>query len=219
VLRFSCPQCDRALRAPEDKAGSRVQCPECGNKFVVPAAIDEPEPPEVKARLQDDEFDEDDEPQVRRKKKKRSRASGDGARGKTAIVAITTILLGWYVVSTVLTYVLAGPPPANLGGAPTNATAYRIGQIVGIGCVFSLIGIPIIFLLMGHNWARFALAAVLLMSTVCTLPLIGFAIFAGADEGVKSMLTILQGIVTVGINIGFGLMLLISKDIKAYTEG
>jgi hypothetical protein len=30
VIRIKCPQCDKTIKVPDDKAGSRVYCPRCG---------------------------------------------------------------------------------------------------------------------------------------------------------------------------------------------
>jgi regulator of protease activity HflC (stomatin/prohibitin superfamily) len=38
MIRFHCPGCRTPLRAPEENAGRRTQCPTCGTAVVVPAA-------------------------------------------------------------------------------------------------------------------------------------------------------------------------------------
>jgi DNA-directed RNA polymerase subunit RPC12/RpoP len=36
MIPFSCPACSKRYSAPDDKAGKKVRCPECGAKLVVP---------------------------------------------------------------------------------------------------------------------------------------------------------------------------------------
>lgn len=38
MIRFSCPQCGKALKVPGEQAGSRVVCPRCEELCVAPAA-------------------------------------------------------------------------------------------------------------------------------------------------------------------------------------
>ncbi len=38
VIRFSCPQCGKKLKVPEERAGASVLCPRCGEMSVAPAA-------------------------------------------------------------------------------------------------------------------------------------------------------------------------------------
>ena len=33
MIHFSCPQCGKALKVPEEKAGRSVLCPRCGELF------------------------------------------------------------------------------------------------------------------------------------------------------------------------------------------
>jgi dienelactone hydrolase len=36
-MKFRCPKCEKVLKAGEDRAGSKAQCPRCGTKFRLPA--------------------------------------------------------------------------------------------------------------------------------------------------------------------------------------
>ena len=36
TLEFSCPHCSASLDAPEEYAGSTVECPTCGKEFQLP---------------------------------------------------------------------------------------------------------------------------------------------------------------------------------------
>src|SRR5438105_9025445 len=38
MVRFACPSCNATLKAPEERAGARVNCPRCGQPLEVPAA-------------------------------------------------------------------------------------------------------------------------------------------------------------------------------------
>ena len=37
-MKFSCPKCDKALKASDGMAGKRGKCPACGEKVVVPGS-------------------------------------------------------------------------------------------------------------------------------------------------------------------------------------
>ncbi|HXG12844.1 MAG TPA: SseB family protein [Gemmataceae bacterium] len=45
-INVQCPSCNRKLKAKDDRAGTKVKCPSCGNTFVLPATRKVP-----KARL------------------------------------------------------------------------------------------------------------------------------------------------------------------------
>jgi uncharacterized Zn finger protein (UPF0148 family) len=45
MIKFTCPHCDKPLRASDAKAGSRVPCPACGRKCTIPDSEDELPPP------------------------------------------------------------------------------------------------------------------------------------------------------------------------------
>ncbi len=40
VIRFSCPQCDRAMEVPSEQAGTKFPCPSCGQRLQVPIPVD-----------------------------------------------------------------------------------------------------------------------------------------------------------------------------------
>jgi len=56
-IKFSCPQCNKGFRTPDDSAGKRAKCPQCGNVLTVPspdAASPAPQPaPVASARPQE----------------------------------------------------------------------------------------------------------------------------------------------------------------------
>src|SRR4051794_40271101 len=43
-IRFRCPKCETAIKAPENAAGKSGTCPKCQNKLVIPHqnAVDDP---------------------------------------------------------------------------------------------------------------------------------------------------------------------------------
>jgi DNA-directed RNA polymerase subunit RPC12/RpoP len=56
MMRFHCPKCQTALKAPEERAGARVKCPRCGSPVQLPGrsashppAVAEVTPAEVPA--------------------------------------------------------------------------------------------------------------------------------------------------------------------------
>jgi hypothetical protein len=89
MIRRKCPKCAHALAIPDHKAGGISSCPECGQKFRVPAAIKQSGPPPRSAHADDadeeppDEERDDDEGSDqeaeeprKRKKKKRKKSKG-----------------------------------------------------------------------------------------------------------------------------------------------
>ena len=38
MIRFSCPECDTGLKTGDEKAGTKILCPECGEQVLVPSA-------------------------------------------------------------------------------------------------------------------------------------------------------------------------------------
>jgi DNA-directed RNA polymerase subunit RPC12/RpoP len=42
AIEFTCPQCQRRLRVPDEAAGREAQCPECSTRIIVPAAAASP---------------------------------------------------------------------------------------------------------------------------------------------------------------------------------
>lgn len=42
MIRFTCPKCEKGLRAPEERAGTAFQCPVCGHRSNIPHLKAEP---------------------------------------------------------------------------------------------------------------------------------------------------------------------------------
>lgn len=40
MIRFSCPTCRKALKAPDHGAGQKVHCPRCGQRVLIPPPIE-----------------------------------------------------------------------------------------------------------------------------------------------------------------------------------
>src|SRR5262245_32333490 len=38
MIRFACPACKAVLESPDQKAGSKVNCPKCGQRLQIPGA-------------------------------------------------------------------------------------------------------------------------------------------------------------------------------------
>ena len=45
MIRFICPNCETKLKASEDKAGTKITCPECRERVAVPSDEDEGQEP------------------------------------------------------------------------------------------------------------------------------------------------------------------------------
>ena len=47
MIRFPCPRCDAALKAPDGRAGQKLTCPKCQRAIAVPESLDD-DPPAAK---------------------------------------------------------------------------------------------------------------------------------------------------------------------------
>jgi hypothetical protein len=63
MIKFSCPNCDEALRVPDSRAGDTLRCPECRHKCLIP---------EIEDELDLEEEEEEPERPAPRKKKRYS---------------------------------------------------------------------------------------------------------------------------------------------------
>ncbi len=50
MIRFICPNCETKLKASEDKAGTKITCPECRERVAVPAEEDEGQEPAARGK-------------------------------------------------------------------------------------------------------------------------------------------------------------------------
>lgn len=232
MLRFTCPQCNKALRAPEDKAGSTVKCPECGNRFSIPDDREETEPPEAEEpnAPPDLGFDEDERP--RRKKGKRSR---NARTGKTIVLVLIGLwllvqVLGWIgmVMAPSVEEILKQGAAANPNVQLTEqqkaqqesalAVIGKAGKIftIGIAVVSFLVGATFFtFLYLGHNWARIVVAVLSLLGAACALFAIPTLLSAQGSYRIVLMLQIVLG---EAVNLGTGITLLVSSSVKAHTS-
>jgi HEAT repeat protein/DNA-directed RNA polymerase subunit RPC12/RpoP len=137
MISFACPKCDCDLEATEKQVGSKVACPECGTKLIVPGAAGKKSsgvttqrpgpkaapPPKTKPaprrrQVEDEDDDEDVAP-----------AKGKAAKGSSNNVLVLGICLGAAVV------VLGGLGilylvfrDQNAGGQPPIVMAPPVGQ-------------------------------------------------------------------------------------------
>ena len=109
MIRFTCPHCDKALRADDSKAGRLVTCPACMHKFTIPA--DEAERPPAD--------EEPERPAPRKKKRARPRPrSAQAGSGKVLVIVICCAVLGMHLVS--LIHYLATPDPVEMAEKQTR---------------------------------------------------------------------------------------------------
>src|SRR3954471_16932044 len=104
AITLSCPGCDRTLRLPDEKAGGRTRCPDCGAVVSVPAASAEEEietavAAEDEAVLAEEAVEEDEaKPQAARGRSRAAEeelAAPPRKRKRGSIgVAIFLVLLG-----------------------------------------------------------------------------------------------------------------------------
>ncbi len=242
MIRFSCPACDKALRADESKAGSIVKCPACGQKLTIPSPAAEPPPPE----------DDEPEPVGPRKKKRagpRRKARNTAAEhGKKLVLVIIGVVVAMYLVSFVNYLLMPGPREMvkqqsrqisqDLGkdeqklqqgldkalGGQQMQQAFRLAKLIGLMWLvgsFSLSAILLLFLYLRHDWARVVLGILCLLAG--GLGLLGL-VFGGVAaltvlSGGAALLALLEMVVRLGVNFGIGATLMKSESIAAYTTG
>jgi uncharacterized protein (TIGR03067 family) len=80
MIRFPCPRCDAALKAPDDRAGQKVTCPKCER------AVPVPEPEDVPPA----ELDDENPP-----RKFPAWAWGAIAAGILVLVVSIVLIVGW----------------------------------------------------------------------------------------------------------------------------
>ena len=118
MIRFLCPQCDKALRADDSKAGTPVKCPVCGHKVTIPDADAELPPPEG---------EEPERPPPRKRKRPRFRPkTTEAARGKVLVILICCVVLGMHLVS--LIKYLATPDPVEVAKKQAREIYQKIGK-------------------------------------------------------------------------------------------
>jgi predicted RNA-binding Zn-ribbon protein involved in translation (DUF1610 family) len=95
AITFVCQSCQTKLRVPDERAGSSIRCPRCGNAVIVPEQ-ETPAVEEVVAELprgkrsqsRDDEDDLDERPAPRRKSERPRPKSKGGGKGLVLGLAI-----------------------------------------------------------------------------------------------------------------------------------
>ena len=245
MIRFLCPQCDKALRADDSKAGTPVKCPVCGHKVTIPDAAAGLPPPEA---------DEPEQPAPRKRKRTQPRPKRtEAARGKVLVILICCVVLGMHLVS--LIKYLATPDPVEVAkkqareiyqkigkdlpkdfeqtweqeldkvmGAKEMQATLRRSKFISLFWMlggFSLSAVFLLFLYLRHDWARIVLSVLFLLSG--SLGLVGLLLggiaalrFVGAGIAI---LAVLEMLVRLGVYFGIGVTLMKSGSIAAYTSG
>jgi hypothetical protein len=247
MIKFSCPDCDKALRADDSRAGSVVKCPACGQRLTVPNAEAEPPPPEA---------DEEERPEPRKKKRPRSRRRPPDAaaeQGKVFVIIIICIVLGMHLIS-VVQYLLM-PDPVQMAKQQSSEIYKSLGKDLPkgfeqkmeqdldklmsskdvqaavrrskwTGWLWLLVSpslslVLLVFLYLRHDWARVVLGVLFLIGGflgLIGLVLGGLAVLSFLSVG-AALLTILEMAVRLGVNFGIGFALMKSESIAAYTAG
>jgi DNA-directed RNA polymerase subunit RPC12/RpoP len=244
MIRFTCLQCEKMLRADDTKAGSPVKCPGCGHKLTIPDTEAEPPPPED---------EEPEHPAPRKKRRPRFRAkNSEATRGKVLVIFICCVVLGMHLVGLLWSLATANPVASakqqthelyqqmgkdlpkdveqkweqdfdkSMGGKEMEAPRRRsrmINLMWNLG-IFCLMAVLLTFLYLRHNWARVVLGVLFLIS----VGLGCFGIVTGAlavrlvTAGVP-VLAMLEMLVRLGVNFSIGWTLMKSRSIAAYTSG
>lgn len=110
MITFRCDRCDRTLEMGDDKAGTKMECPDCGDVNIVPEAkVEAPPAKETKTyaatRLDELGLPPDEGPEVRVLKVRRSLFRGSPFR------CASLLLLP--IVGPVLLYLLLGQLGTN----------------------------------------------------------------------------------------------------------
>ena len=238
MLHFKCPQCDKALRTSEDKAGSHVKCPSCGNKFIVPDAAEEASPPQMEELQPQAKGLFEDEPPWRKKKSRRSGYSTAAARGKTLVIILASLWLAVLILSWI-SFFLAPDVDKELKqlvemtqGEIDQQEAQQFQQEMSsfahnvriVTVVFMVVRLAVvapffIFLYLGHNWARIVVAVLSFSGAACGLYGIrGLVNGVGLLHGAHRVATILEVVLGEAVSLGLGITLLVSSRIKAHTS-
>lgn len=98
MIHFGCPACRSSLETAEDKAGSTVSCPTCGQAIIVPAfrASNKPLPAILLPEAEEWDSDAGEAPPARRSAKVPGSASRDfpPEESKRVTAGIFALLLG-----------------------------------------------------------------------------------------------------------------------------
>ena len=243
MLKFACPQCHKALRAEEGKAGRLVRCPACARRFPVPAPPDADPPEEAEVE------------RTRRKKKRPRprRLTGAPEGAQLQVLLIGGIVLVMHLLG--LIEFLTRPSPeeivrrqivevaqrldeiqANTGGpvAANKAEPWPVPQPAEgasrralppggfwLAAGFVLDALLLVFLFLRHNWARLALAIWYLLHAFCGLAglLLGGAVVLPMFAAMVGKFAVVVLIVQLGVHCGVGIVCLGSRSLAAYTEG
>jgi len=195
MIRFPCPDCDRALRADDSKAGKTAKCPDCGCTFKIPENETDAIAPEVCERH------EEESPAHQRRKRKVRRKTSEEERGRLYVLVIIGSVVGMHLLS-LISY-LAMPDPLDLAKMQEKERfkdlgkdlpeadrkklerdlkqvtdrneiqeAFRRNELasrVGLGTGITLHAILLTFLYLRYDWARIVLGVLFLLGVSAPL--------------------------------------------------
>jgi DNA-directed RNA polymerase subunit RPC12/RpoP len=243
MIKFTCPNCAKGLHGDDSKAGRLVKCPACGHKVTIPDAEteqppedEEPERPAPRKKR----------PRFRPKSSETSRGKVLVIIICCVVLGMHLVSLIKYLASpdpvemakkqTREMYEKIGKDlPKDfeekweqdfdkvMGGKEMQATLRR-SQMIGLMWMlasFCLSAVLLTFLYLRHDWARIVLGVLFVIGAglgVLGIVFGGLAALRFLGAGV-AVLTVLEMLVRLGVNLGIGLALLKSESIAAYSAG
>lgn len=211
-IRCTCPHCLRVLRVPPGAPDEVHRCPACDGGFTIP--------PELATQaVQSVEFDQPAVPGERpragsRKRRRKPRDYRDEwdqarrdqeefARGRTIALVVTLCLLLLTVVD-LISFMLTGTSAFRKSQSTEVETTVLLLVFLGLAVVLRII--CLVGLFTAQNWARIMLGLLLMLSALCGI----FTTLRGGG---------IFGIIQMLLNLGFGVVLLGSPSLAAYTRG
>lgn len=245
MIRFTCPDCDKPLRAEESQAGSTVKCPACGHQFTIPYGQCESEAPETDEPQEDNERQE---PAPRRKKRKVRQRITEEEMGRRLIIGMACLFAGTQLLSMVRFLAtfnpraaaerqaqqaardspngidkMVEPDPREVAGGNGMREAWRLKLLSFLKRYDLALLTDVLFILIyfRHDWARRIVAGWFLLS--CLIAIFGlitgaFPVWGSIRTGIPFLAPV-ELCVGFGINFGIGMTLLKSRSIHAYMAG
>ena len=211
-IRCSCPHCFRVLHVPSGEADEARICPACAGHFFIPpdfpifavqsVAFDYPAVKDEAAqsggrkrrRRQRDFNDEFD---------RARRAEEEFERGRMIALVVTLSVLLLTVVDIIGLTVTGASAFKKTQPTAVETTVLAL-VFMGFGLVLRILCLVGFFT--AQNWARIMLGIVLMLSGLCGI----FTTLRGGG---------VFGVVQLVLNLGFGVILLSSPSLAAYTKG
>jgi hypothetical protein len=148
MIMFSCSSCQCDLEAPDHKASTKINCPECGKSIAVPATASQKRLPGVRrpadpGRFSRQEGEDTPRPQLfesfqplkRKKRKKSSSLFAIKIIAGLIIIAAPFVAGWWYLQSHVL-----GGVALQASSSTTGSEGSKVSQM-DLGPLFTKIGI------------------------------------------------------------------------------